>query len=207
MYWYDATRVGLYLPASGVPTGKPGGPVYTCPNDDAGAHLSYAYNIWASCAVDAGVTKSAAQSPPQGLVWGEIQAAARPSSKLMLLVEVYSSTGSATVGWYAKPTVGLPNVSTSTPPTTPTTPGERFGGGTGVVPPLNMARFGIVISELCYMRHRPPNSRGTYTQPRGVLNIAYADGHVEPKTDRDLVTADGKSTGDSLWTPIDAVGQ
>ncbi len=62
-------------------------------------------------------------------------------------------------------------------------------------------------SELNFMRHRAPGSGGVSTLAKGRLNIAYADGHVAARSDADLVTAAGVSTGDSDWSPMDWGGR
>ena len=82
------------------------------------------------------------------------------------------------------------------------TPGQRFGAAGGVTP-FNAYRFGIVNCEIDYTRHRPQPT-GPSAQPGGVVNIAYADGHVAPKTESDLADRNtGLSTLDSLWSPLD----
>jgi prepilin-type processing-associated H-X9-DG protein len=64
-----------------------------------------------------------------------------------------------------------------------------------------MAKSG---SELSFARHRSAWSRGSGTEAIGAVNIAYLDAHVELRTERDLVDPDtGKSTLNSLWSPLD----
>ena len=193
-YWYDAQRFGVVLPPTQTtPTdARPGGNVYVCPDDFWGeVRVSYAMNAWASSAVDPSVSS---QSPASGRLWTPRTG---PASKLILFAEAYSGTASGT-GWSAAPTVG--GVAAPAPATV-TTAGQRFGGAGGVN--FNAKRWGKTPSELCYMRHRVPGTPGAQTQARGRLNVAYADGHVAAKTDADLMTPDGRSTGDSLWTPAD----
>jgi len=133
LFWYDDDRIGRLLPASRppVPAGKPGGNVYICPEDPSPAFLSYSMNVWASSAVDASVTSA---TPVSETLWTGPSAQA---SKLILLAESYSESGSAS-GWYASATIG----------TTGTSAGARFGGAGGIAPPLNEKRWGYVISEL-----------------------------------------------------------
>ncbi len=203
LYWYDDERVGAYLPARRppVPAGKPGGGVYVCPDDWPGnAFLGYSMNAWASSTLDAATVKnalgSAVQWPPH----------VRYASRMILFAETYSGTGSNSLGWYAPATAGSACASSGSPSYTPlaTTAGERFGGAGGVV--YTAGRFGKPLSELCYMRHRVPGTPGSGIQARGRLNVAYADGHVAAKTDRDLVGQSGQATGDSYWSPADACG-
>ena len=196
-YWYDAERVGTYLPA--VRTSRtdvrPGGGAYVCPDDGPGeVRLSYAMNAWASSAVDPAVT---AQAPQSGRLWGP--QVARPG-QMILVAEAYSGTASGT-GWTAGPTVGG---AANAPPPAVTTAAQRFGADGGVS--FNARRWGKPLSELCYMRHRTPGTPGAGTAPVGRLNVLYADGHVAARTAADLV-AGPRSTGDSWWSPGDVLGR
>jgi prepilin-type processing-associated H-X9-DG protein len=185
MFWYDLERIGAHLSMSlPDPLARPGGPVFTCPNDED-AQRSYAMNVWASSAIDPWLEPF---TPPGARLWGSH---ARPSSELILLSETWSSHGVGFGGpFYAPATIGFRGL----------TPGERFGGGAGVVPPSFAGRWGQVNSELAYMRHRKRNGPGFGTEPRGRVNIAYADGHVAARSDDDLVNrVTGQSTRDSLW--------
>ena len=198
--WYDVARAGQYLPPTAAYPGdvRPGGGPYVCPTDAWGdVRTSYAVNVWSASAIDASVLK---QSPASAVPWSSRRGNA---SRLMLVVEAYSATGSRTAGYTAPAAVGTAYASAG-PPTyaaaAVTTPGERFGGAGGVL--YTAGRYGAVASELCFNRHRlvpvrPPNA------PVGRLNIAYADGHVGLRTDQDLVTAAGVTTYDSLWSPAD----
>jgi prepilin-type N-terminal cleavage/methylation domain-containing protein/prepilin-type processing-associated H-X9-DG protein len=193
LYWYDDDRIGRLLPASRppVPTGKPGGNIYICPEDPAPAYLSYSMNIWASCTVDSAITSA---TPAGETLWSGKPA---QSSKLILLAESYSQSGSASTGWYAPATIGAAGLSAA----------ARFGGSGGLAPPLNAKRWGNVTSELDFMRHRTAGAGGISTQPRGRLNIAYADGHVATRSNADLIKGDGSITGDTYWSPLDWGGQ
>jgi prepilin-type processing-associated H-X9-DG protein len=114
-------------------------------------------------------------------------------SKLILVTERWSSTGSAASGFASPPTVGWKD-----------TPGHRFGGGLGLVNPSPAGRWGSVTCELAYARHRPRKGPGKGTQPIGRIQIGYADGHVALRSNADLVDAKtGLSTLDSLWSPKD----
>jgi prepilin-type processing-associated H-X9-DG protein len=84
-------------------------------------------------------------------------------------------------------------------------PGRRFGAGGGLSPRLGMGRFDPVVTEIDFARHRtgrPPG--GDHQAAWGVTNIAYMDGHVDAKRHGELADFEsGKSTLDSLWSPLD----
>ena len=65
------------------------------------------------------------------------------------------------------------------------------------------ARFGDCASQICYFRHRAPREPGSLGNASGQLNIAFADGHVKLMSTRDLVDANGRSTFEAMWSPID----
>jgi prepilin-type N-terminal cleavage/methylation domain-containing protein/prepilin-type processing-associated H-X9-DG protein len=186
MFWYDPERIGAHVSFTlPHPLARPGGPVFTCPNDD-NAQRSYAMNVWASSAIDPWLEPFI---PPGVRLWGSNP---RLSSQLILLTETWSSTGAGIGPFYALPTVGFRG----------NTPGDRFGGGAGVVPPFFAGPWGQVNCELAYMRHRKRKGPGVATEPRGMINIAYADGHVDVRTDDELVSrVTGQSTRDSMWCP------
>ncbi|MFI5380490.1 MAG: type II secretion system protein [Tepidisphaerales bacterium] len=186
-YWYDSDRAGRVLRGSdSPPTTDVRGRSVTCP-EDAGAQRSYAMNAWASSGVDTQVTNSG-----QGKTWKQN---IHNADRLILVVETWSSTGSDANGWVAPPFVGVRG----------TSPGRRFGAGGGLSPQMNAGRFGYVNCELAFYRHRTRGTDAAPTQAVGRVNIGYADGHVAPKTERDLADpVTGLSTLDSLWSPIDA---
>jgi prepilin-type processing-associated H-X9-DG protein len=180
-YCYDAERVGKYLQAAGAEVMK-------CPADP-GARRSYAMNIWACSRVSAG-----------GQIADWMQTHGRPwnmettqGSRLMLIVESWSGIGSESFGWSATAVVGWQGE----------TPGQRFGAGGGIEPPVSAGRWGPVRSELPYSRHRLSGS-GSALEPAGRVHIGYADGHVALKSESDLADfATGRSTLGSLWSPLD----
>jgi prepilin-type N-terminal cleavage/methylation domain-containing protein/prepilin-type processing-associated H-X9-DG protein len=185
--WCDRTRTGELL-AHRTPANisSLGGGVLACPADDAGGQRSYAMNFWASSAVDPFRRPFFAG---RGVLWST---AVGDTSRLILVAEAWSAFGSG--DWFtAQPTIGFAGER----------PGQRFGGGAGIAPPIAQGRVGIVNSELPFARHRTPATGGSGAQPKGRIQIGFADGHVELLTHADLVHPDGRSTRRALWTPID----
>lgn len=184
-FWYDAARIGeILFPAN---PGRPvEGGVAVCPEDELGLR-SYSMNIWASCKVDSFVKKTDGK---QGLFWGS---SCTQSSQLILIAENWGTSSAHTAKGYV--------VSNEPFGYAGLTPGVRFGGGTGV--PKTVPIYGRVECELPYIRHRGWNGAGWGSAPHGRISIGYADGHVELKSDTELVDWSGKSTLDSLWSPLD----
>jgi prepilin-type processing-associated H-X9-DG protein len=181
-FWYDADRVGALLAPNGV---KKGG-VFSCPDDSDGLR-SYAMNVWVSSQVDDWVLN---QTPATGCLWGS---APSNSSRVILLIESWSYTGADSFGYSAAATAGYLGA----------TPGQRFGGAGGL-PPISFGRWGLVNSEVAFARHRSPNGPGRLNEPVGAVNVAYVDGHVELRRSSDLYDeGTGRSTLDSLWSPLD----
>lgn len=185
-WWSDAARMGRLLTPSIDDAYDLRGPAVVCPADDG--VRSYAMNLWASSLVD-----SKYLDPKTGGRYGTLW---RPwcklGSKLILVTEAWSSSGTVKGGYYAAPTIGGALVS----------PGARFGGGT-IVPYLS-GRFGNVVSDLTYSRHRLNRGPGVGNQPIGVINIGFADSHVERKLHTDLYDPiSGRSTLECLWSPDD----
>lgn len=183
--WSDPERAGKFLMGitGSKKRGGGGGPL-ACPEDYRGMR-SYAMNFWASSAVD---SSSVTATASRGSFW---KAKVSNSSRMILVTERWSTVGSDAEGWYATATVGSAG----------SKPGQRFGAGSGIVPPMAAARWGLVICELPYSRH---GGDGNSTAPRGCINIAYADGHVVLKAEKELADlATGLSTLDSMWSPMD----
>jgi prepilin-type N-terminal cleavage/methylation domain-containing protein/prepilin-type processing-associated H-X9-DG protein len=180
-YWYEEDRVGGYV----VTTGARRGGVLSCPEDPDGLR-SYAMNAWMSSLVDAWVLK---QTPVAGSLWGS---APRLSSNVILFIESWSGVRSTDEGWCASAIVGY----------TGSAPGPRFGAAGGL-PPVNAGRWGLANSEVDFRRHRNSGSTARLNEPIGAVNIAYADGHVDFKSSAALTDSDGRSTLDSLWSPMD----
>jgi prepilin-type N-terminal cleavage/methylation domain-containing protein/prepilin-type processing-associated H-X9-DG protein len=180
--WYDYERLGKLLQSREA---QAKGPVVTCP-EDSDALRSYAMNLWASSAVDATTAKNTA-----GVFW---KAGSKNASRMILVTEKWSTVGSSKFGWTSPPYIGFLG----------DTPGRRFGGGGGLSPLYNAARFGSVSSELPFVRHRKHGGPGTGVQPIGRVNIGYADGHVQLRAEYELVDrTTGLSTLDTWWSPND----
>jgi prepilin-type N-terminal cleavage/methylation domain-containing protein/prepilin-type processing-associated H-X9-DG protein len=184
-YWHYSTSAGSYVSTDEFP--KYG--VFTCPTDLEGAARSYSMNAFASSAVDGTV---ASLSPKRGTYWS---LNARHSSRLILVTEGWSGNFEQTVSGRVAPNIiGYRGIFA----------GQRFGGGNGLTPPIDVGIFGKANSELPFFRHRPRSSPATGNEPIGAVNIGYADGHVALRTNGQLVDPDsGKSTFDSLWSSWD----
>lgn len=192
-YWYDAERIGRFLPKTvQYASGSIGGNVFICPND-LDAARSYCMNYWASGAVDSygyGYDNIAGKHFTQD---------DKPGSRLMLIIEAYAKNGAP--GTYAtSSTVGAGGISKTNLLAPGNLPGRRFLGDLAV----SSARFGTTPTEVDYSRHRKPKGEGTNTEARGRLHIGFADGHVEQFTADDLADrTTGKSRLTALWSPVD----
>lgn len=182
-YWDLATNAAGYVSTDG-PTKNS---VFTCPDDLEGARRSYSMNTWASSAPNTDIVNL---TPKRGIYWGPTP---REGSRIILITESWSHMNFLD-GRESNHVIGYRGI----------TAGQRFGGGTGIAPPVDFGIFGKANSELAFARHRPRNSPASGTQPIGAVNIGYLDGHVALKTHGDLVDPEtGKSTLDSLWSSWD----
>jgi prepilin-type N-terminal cleavage/methylation domain-containing protein len=182
-WWHDPGRVGAYLPPLPIGIAPDEHAVWVCPDDES-ARRSYSMNYWASSKVDA------VPVAPNGTRWGP---QTKNASKLLLLAESWSYTGSAPAGFSAQPFIGIPGSG-----------GQRFGGGGGLTP-YPAGRFGMVNCELTFARHRRSGGSGSGTQPRGRVVIAFADTHVEMLSDEAFVAGDPAATltGLCAFSPFD----
>lgn len=180
--WCDDKRVGALV--SSLPTddlGSRGGGAFRCPDDDKGVR-SYSMNIWASSRTDSYIINTL---PTRGKLFGSH---VRNASQLILIAESWAST-TAFGGFAALPTIGYEGE----------TPGQRFGVGGGIAPPLNCGPWGIRNSELPFGRHVRTDKGKQYP-----LNFGYADGHVAAYVVDDLADrSTGLSRLTSLWSPSD----
>ena len=211
-YWYDMTRIGQYLPQSltsekkDAPTGGDetiAGGIFACPNHpDAGR--SYTLNAWAISAVTPANAQGTQWRPLTGqfgLAWN---ANVDEASRMLLLGEYWAVYRSGPVNaylWFTGPQFGRAS-----------TPGARFGGGTGVSVdqmPANRnkpAEFTPSTvnptSDVTWYRH--PGRRTDTMSLKGSSNMVLADGHAENKRIDQVLDADkGTSTLDVLWSPAD----
>jgi prepilin-type N-terminal cleavage/methylation domain-containing protein/prepilin-type processing-associated H-X9-DG protein len=181
-FWFDAERVGGQLAPNGIEKGG----VFTCPSD-SDARISYSMNTWMSSQLEQWVLE---QTPIAGRSWGSLPPNA---SNVILIIESWSGIDSTKKGYTSDAIVGYRGNS----------PGKRFGAAGGLVP-YRAGRFEMVNCEIDYQRHRPAGSPGKGIEPIGSVNIGYADGHVELKSNTALADPEsGRSTLDSLWSPLD----
>jgi len=201
MYWYNRYAVGKYIksPYEMSNSEQCVGSVFVCPSDLDGAMRSYSMNVYASSVVSPFVqARLDAANNPMGKLFNS---GVGDSSRMILLIESFSyedwpaddqatSVGTGRTGQWASPAlVGFVGQA----------PGLRFISGGPSVP----ARFGDCASQICYFRHRAPREPGSLGNASGQLNIAFADGHVKLMSTRDLVDANGRSTFEAMWSPID----
>ncbi len=167
-----------------------GGGVYACPQDEGGIR-SYEQNYWAS-----GVDPK--EPLPEGQNLGAFfdSNSDAPLDKLLLFTDTVSSQPTKG-GWVPAAFLGRDQL-----------PYERFAGSISgmnryadVSVPV-VIRFGeSVITDLDYVRHGTNSMR---SKAIGSINIAYADGHVDIKSDSDLYDLSKMlSTYMTLWSPID----
>ncbi len=181
-FWFDPERLGGLLAPNGIEQSG----VFSCP-EDRDARISYSMNAWMSSQLEKWVTDPV---PLPGKSWGSLPTNA---SSVVLIIESWSGIDSTKKGYTSDAMIGWRGNS----------PGKRFGAGGGLVP-YSAGRFGMVNCEIDFQRHRPSGSPGKGIEPVGSVNIGYADGHVELKSNSALADpVSGRSTLDSLWSPLD----
>lgn len=195
-YWYSQSVLGEAFPGGKqVVPGEMAGGVLVCPNDMDDSVRSYSMNVYASSYVSAPVRKKLEGEKPPGALFN---ATAKRASQLLLLAESWSELPSGTdvpPKHVSQAVIGLVGK-----------PGERFGGGRGVIwtdpPDATANRFAPRPSQITFYRHR--GSRGGQLEdPRGKANFLLADGHVEMVQQSALVRPDGKSSYQVLWSLVD----
>ncbi|HEX8876431.1 MAG TPA: prepilin-type N-terminal cleavage/methylation domain-containing protein [Phycisphaerales bacterium] len=205
-YWYDVARIGRYLPQANRADSGPSinetiaGATMMCPNHpDAGR--SYTMNYWGSSQVGSGFApgiNSQGKIKPvtDPLCQGKaFDLNANEGSRLMLIAEGWGLTGrtdsaSGLTKWFTNSQIGALEW-----------PGQRFGGGDGLVSVGNANWDGITTpgiprspergpdarpnrggwpdpaSDLPYYRH--PKSKDRFTdRTKGGVHIAFLDTHV-----------------------------
>jgi hypothetical protein len=193
-WWYDADRIGRYLPKTiKYSTGSIGGNVFICPRDEE-AGRSYAMNYFASSApIDSTYAKLA-----YATYWGSYN---KPASQLMLILEKFSPFGAP--GTYAAGnTIGLSGTVNSAASTAAGNwPGKRFVGNLSVA---TGGRFGTTPTEIDWSRHRRRGEGKTFAEADGRTTIGFAGGHVRMYRTGELAdSVTGKSRFEALWSPYD----
>lgn len=207
-FWYLDPVMGRYItsPQKVGRAGKPfpehdpltslAGGVFVCPNDLSDSVRSYSMNLYASGGVSSFVQKKLDGENPPGRLFRIDDPA--PLSRLMLLVESWPelpAQSAAGERFVAQAFVGLVG-----------RPGARFGGAPGVgwiTPPDGTpGRFEKRDSQITFYRHDPIAHR--MEAPKGQVNFAFADGHVDKLRQSQLVLRGQYSSGLALWSPIDS---
>jgi prepilin-type N-terminal cleavage/methylation domain-containing protein/prepilin-type processing-associated H-X9-DG protein len=192
--WYDADKIGKYVPRYAAPAaGSPtlGGGMMICPSDED-AVRSYSQNWYSTCYTSPSAMALAAGPPPTGLFFNY---GVKQSTQMILVAEAYAIAANTDTPpqYRAAPAIGLHGP----------TAGRKFGvaGGSGQAP----ARFGPIESEVAFYRHRLSKDRGQRIQAAiGRANFMFADGHVVLLGhDQVASRATGKSLYEALWSPID----
>lgn len=180
-WWYQADVIGPYLPGDlTTNSGSIGGLALPCPSDIENAARSYTMNYWAS---------SYKVVPPTNdyEYW---DASAPKTSQLMLAVEawsVYPSDGQ----WFARPYLGSETK----------TPYQHFVNFQELTIYAERGITAIPDSRIDYNRHA---ESGTPFDSHGTANFLFADGHVSPHSDSELVDRNTqKSRYEALWSTVD----
>jgi prepilin-type processing-associated H-X9-DG protein/prepilin-type N-terminal cleavage/methylation domain-containing protein len=201
-WWYDADRIGRYLPKSKQnTTSSIYGGVFQCPADELGVR-SYAMNAYASSKLDDQTTYKAALTgnpPPGGRLFGT---SAKGSSELILFTEKWSEY-SGGGGLNADNLIGI---STQAIPGRGTLPGRRFVGDMMISHGASSGRLSgqFTPTEFDPTRHRQRGQGRTYQDFNGRVNIGFADGHVQIFEMKDLADrATGRSRFKAMWSPAD----
>jgi prepilin-type N-terminal cleavage/methylation domain-containing protein/prepilin-type processing-associated H-X9-DG protein len=205
-YWYDADRIGRYLPNTKITgSGSILTPVLVCPDDELGSR-SYAMNFWASSAVNTtGGRVEAPNIPTAGSPWGT---GTKGSANLILVAEKLSTFADGTGGFAAGSTIGASVVSPTNPTSIGNYPGRRFVGNLNI-PWQGNTRHLPSETEFDWGRHRRRGDGGTRpNEGLGRGNIGFADGHVSSYRPTDLAERDtGKSKFVARWSPADQAVQ
>ena len=210
--WFDQKRLGNLIKSRELPDikeltpvpesnmavefkptdpGVLGGPM-VCPDDTPPAARSYGFNFWAY-----GIGPDAQATLRQTFPYGDFfNTETDKADRLLLFAEQMNLTASRK-GWITQENLGAIDH-----------PGARFGGKTdfgaiygGVkkMPPYRFAGASFSY-QLDYTRHSTNEKQWV---PVGNLNIAYMDGHVAMRSNHDLYSDEGKSTFQTLWSPLD----
>jgi prepilin-type N-terminal cleavage/methylation domain-containing protein/prepilin-type processing-associated H-X9-DG protein len=202
-WWYDADRIGRYLPRSkqNTTTSIYGG-VFQCPADEFGVR-SYAMNVYASAKLDDGVTLTlTAGAVPQG---GKLfDSGTKGASELILFSEKWSEY-SGGGGLNADNIMGATKI-----PGKGSAPGRRFVGDLAISHGASSGRLKgqFTPTEFDPTRHRRRGQGRTYQDYDGRVNIGFVDGHVQIFQLKELGDrATGRSTFKAMWSPADKAMQ
>ncbi len=212
--WFHNDRLGRYLRTGNqTGTGNVFPPVMICPTAPDGSSRTYAMNIWGSSAADQfvynktpGAVKSRngnySPNPPfRGVIF---DTDTKQPATLILLAERHVNVNGGSFGLFASSSIGFQGDK----------PGQRFLGIPGYsLTPVTTggSPVGVANTELDYTRHTRYRDRdraglpaGVTVPPRGRVNIAFLDGHVELLAHDELADpATGLSRLRALWSPYD----
>jgi len=179
-FWYDADRIGQYLPGvQEAGTGSIGGGVLACPSDEAAAR-TYAVNIHSS-------SEKLNTNPDRFYNIGSV----KRTTNMLLASESWAFEDDGNALYAHSELGGYP---------IPFDPARWFGHNGSVNKPALVIEFGNVKSTIRYNLHQDAGNEDF----EGSVNMSYIDGHVVNKSPSDLVdTAAGRSTYDTLWSEVD----
>jgi prepilin-type N-terminal cleavage/methylation domain-containing protein/prepilin-type processing-associated H-X9-DG protein len=186
-FWYEYERLGRYLPKNsvGLGTQNVGQGMFVCPSDEMSIR-SYGPNFWTSSAASPG---GGTGWPPNNgphfwLKTAQIKMGAKNSTKLAIVFELPSVTFDPATGLYRAGTfAGFNNLPT-------TGAGLKWGAKGGLPTAVNLGTrlpFNAAKCEVAYYRHRTKKQQGLgIGVPKGRMNIAFLDGHVDLFDQEDL---------------------
>ena len=179
-YWYAEQHAGAYFP-SDTASGNVTGGILVCPNDE-GAVRNYCLNNWAS------PNGFNSDNGKLDVIGSLFDADVTHASETILAGEGLAKWGSPG-GHIAG--AGFGNLGNN--------PGLRFTGNVGN---SSGSRWGSVTlpTQINWTLH---GENDDITSAGGTTHFTYADGHTDVRKQEDLVDANGRSTLDSRWSPLD----
>lgn len=199
-FWYDADRIGHYLPRTQLTgSGAIREGVFRCPADPQSVR-AYGMNFWASSAVND------YNPPPKYSQY--FTASSKPASQLILIAEKYA-VFSYNDAYAAGSTLGSQGYDNNNPTKINNWPGRRFVGNLNLDYTSYPRYGGFAETEIDWSRHRRKGDGGTkWSQARGRANFGFCDGHVAMYTPDDLADRKtGKSKFVAWWSPMDRAWQ
>jgi len=223
MFWYDEVRLETYLQQvdrtnlspSNTKNNTLGGGVMVCPNHPSGGR-SYTMNFWAASAGSWRVVNGKLESfppgrsplsPSEGSRGVGFDMSVSAPSRTLLIGEAWGtfpSEGPITTAtnWFTIGQMGIEG-----------TPGQRFGGGTGVGPTafpgpwMNRAPEMLGLTSTTVRTYVPYYRHSRVKVQPGVIdgaaNFAFVDGHVDRIPAAELFDANGRTTFRVRWSPRD----